>query len=65
MPDLFPDRSVSERDKIRCLERELRLRENVYPRQIARNAMTQAAADHEIACMTAILADYTRVKDTE
>jgi hypothetical protein len=41
-----------------CAERELKMRERVYPRWIADRRMTQAKADEEIALMRAIMADY-------
>lgn len=41
-----------------CLERELRMRRRVYPRWVKAGRLTQAQAEHEIAVMEAILADY-------
>lgn len=42
-----------------CLKRELHMRARVYPHRVADRRMTQDEADHEIAVMQAILADYT------
>lgn len=36
-------------------KRELTMRQRVYPRRVADGKMTQKAADHEIACMAAIV----------
>jgi hypothetical protein len=52
--DLFPE-TASLADQIRCAERELRKRRQVYPRFVADQRMTQAQAEHEIATMAAIL----------
>jgi len=40
--------------RLKCVEREIALRANVYPGQVARKKMRQAEADYEIACMEAI-----------
>lgn len=42
-------------DQLAAARRELGMRRRVYPRQVASGRMTQAAADHEIACMQAIV----------
>ena len=42
--------------QIACIERELRMRRNVYPRWIENRRLTQARADAEIATMEAVLA---------
>lgn len=39
-----------------CCRRELALRRNVYPRQIAAGRLTQAKAEREIELMTAVVA---------
>lgn len=41
--------------QIACVEREIRLRERVYPNWIAHGRMTKAKADSEIATMRAVL----------
>ena len=43
-------------EMIACIEREIRMRERVYPRWIATGKMTQAKADAEIVTMKAVLA---------
>ena len=53
--------TMTEMDKLRCVERELRMRKKVYPRRVADKHMTQKTADHEIACMEAIVRDYDRI----
>lgn len=42
-------------DQIASARRELSMRRRVYPSWIERKRMTQAQADHEIACMEAII----------
>jgi hypothetical protein len=51
-------------EKLRSIERELRLRQRVYPRLIARGEMSEANAQREIAVLEAIAADYRRHRDT-
>lgn len=45
-------------EKRAAIERELKFRRRVYARWVSDGKMTQAKADHEIAVMEAILADY-------
>lgn len=42
-------------DQIAAVQRELKMRHRVYPGLVQRGTMTQAKADHEIACMQAVL----------
>ncbi len=54
------------RDKLECVERELRFRRVVFVRRVDRKVMSQEQMDHEIGCMEAIAADYReRVKIAE
>lgn len=53
MADLLP---ISLSDQIACIERELRMREHVYPRRVAAKRMIQATADRELEWMRAVLA---------
>lgn len=53
---LFPP---SLDDMVRCVEREIRFRERVYPRFIEQRKLSQQNADREIATMRAIL-DHLR-----
>jgi hypothetical protein len=55
MPQLF---EINDQDKHACVLREIRLRIRVYPRLVARQKMTQEAADREIALMEEIARDY-------
>lgn len=49
---------VSKADKIRCLKREIAMRERAYPRWVLNGKMEQKQADREIAVMKAVLHDY-------
>ena len=51
-----PAKPVPLAAQIRCLERELRLRERVYPRWILAGRLKQQVADAELAAMAAALA---------
>jgi hypothetical protein len=57
-PDLFAsdDPSVSLAAQIQCVEREIRMRGEVYPRRVAAGRMSQKTADREIMLMQAVLA---------
>ena len=44
--------------KLKCIERELRLRRRVYPRWVAEGRMKIRDAEHEIKTMEAIADDY-------
>jgi len=58
--ELFPDQpiSVSDRDKLDCIEREIRYRERVYARRWRAGQMTLTQARRELAIMRAIAAEY-------
>lgn len=56
MPDLFP---VTLDDQIACVEREIRMRERVYPHQVNLGRMNQEYADRELARMRAVLSTLT------
>jgi hypothetical protein len=49
MPDLFPE--VPLEQQIACVEREIKMRERVYPNFVANKRMTQDRADYEIRAM--------------
>lgn len=53
MPELF---GVSLVEQIACVEREIKLRERVYPRRIAARQMSKDLADRELERMRAVLA---------
>lgn len=44
-------------DLIACAERELKMRRRVYPKWVAIRRMKQEEADHELAAMSAIIAN--------
>lgn len=48
--------------QITCVEREIGMRQRVYPRWIEAKRMTQKKADQEIADMQAVLATLQQVK---
>jgi hypothetical protein len=48
-------------EQIASAKRELALRRNVYPGWVAKERMKQETADHEIACMEAIVATLEAV----
>jgi hypothetical protein len=52
------DRPYSARAKLHCIERELKFRNQVYPRRVNEGKMTQMQADREIFLMEEIAADY-------
>lgn len=41
--------------QIACVEREIRMRERVYPNRVAGGTMTQGKADREMEQMNAVL----------
>jgi hypothetical protein len=55
MPDLFP---ITKSDKLACIEREIKMRETVYPRWVTESRMSQTKADRELEVMRAIAEDY-------
>jgi hypothetical protein len=64
MPGLFGDLPVvvSLRDQVACVEREIALRERLYPRWVSDGRMTPGKADSEIAGMRAVLETLRSVK---
>lgn len=48
-------------DKLKCAERELAMRRNVYPKWVASGKMTKDKTDREIAVMAAIVDDYVKM----
>lgn len=49
---------ITTEDLLACVRRELTVRRNVYPSWVLKRKMSAGTAAHEIACMTAIVADY-------
>jgi hypothetical protein len=60
MNDLFPP-TLDE--QIACVDREIKLRQRVYPRRIADRRMTQALAARQIALMEAVADSLRWMKD--
>lgn len=52
-------------DVVQCLERELKLRQRLYPGRVAHRRMTKKAADREIAIMAQLLADHQALLERE
>lgn len=62
--DLFGGPTVADvtlEQQIECIERELRMREQVYPRRIEAGRMTRDQADRELLCMRAVLDTLRRL----
>ena len=56
---------VSLADQVRCVERELQLRERLYPDFVARRRMKPADAKRELARMRAVLVTLRRLAADE
>jgi hypothetical protein len=52
-------------DKLKCVQRELKMRQQVYGRRCARGEMDPAWATREIALMEEIVADYKTQAEKE
>ena len=50
--------TITHRQKREAVLREIKMRKRVYPSQVRQERMTQEEADHQIAVMEAISADY-------
>ena len=50
--------TFTHRQKREAVLREIKMRKRVYPNQVRQERMTQEEADHQIAVMEAIAADY-------
>jgi hypothetical protein len=53
--------TITEADKLRCVERELRLRRRNFPIWVKTGRMQQVQADREIELMAAIVEDYRKL----
>lgn len=53
------------RQKREAAERELKMRQRVYPRWIEAGRLTSEKAAHEIAVMEEIVADYRKLEQGE
>lgn len=47
--------AVSIDEQIKCVEREIRMRQTVYPRLVARGRMTEQKRAYEIEAMKSVL----------
>jgi hypothetical protein len=56
---------IDARTKLKCAERELRMRRKVYPRWVAENQLSQEVADRQIAVMAAIVEDYRKLAEQD
>jgi len=54
--------TVTLQDQLRAAQRELAMRRNVYPNQVASRRMSQDKANHEIACMEAIVESIDKLR---
>jgi hypothetical protein len=52
-------------DKLACVQRELKMREYVYPRRIEAGKMTAGKAEFELRLMRAIVEDYRIIVERE
>lgn len=58
MEDLLGKRTFTKREKFEAIEREIKMRVQVYARRVAEGKMKGATMEREIAVMEAILEDY-------
>ena len=49
---------ITASDKLTCVEREVKMRRQVYQRRVTNGVMRQETADREIEIMEAIAEDY-------
>lgn len=52
---MIDNRKINIDEMIKCVEREIGLRQRVYPKWVAMKKMSQEKADLEIRTMTAVL----------
>lgn len=52
-------------EKIACVRREVEMRRRVYPNWVRSGRISQAHADHQIACMESVLADLEASRPEE
>ena len=57
--------NITKADKLACVERELKYRNRVYERLVARGKMSEPQRQHEIRVMEAIRDDYRDLVETE
>jgi hypothetical protein len=59
MVDLFGPAPVTVQDMLGCSQRELDMRERVYPNMVRAGRMTQAESDLELKIQRAIVEHFT------
>lgn len=59
------DEPISIEQQIAAVQREIRMRERVYPRRVSDRKMTQQLADRELAAMRAVLATLEALPKTQ
>lgn len=52
---MIDNRKINIDEMIKCIEREIGMRQKVYPKWVAMKKMSQEKADLEIRTMTAVL----------
>lgn len=52
-------------EQVRCIERELSMREHLYPRWVAEQKMSTRKMDTELATMKAVLETLKRLQAAE
>jgi len=52
-------------DQIRCVSRELRMRQNCYPKWVSQGRMEQVTADWEIDAMKHVLKTLNELADKD
>lgn len=52
---MIDNRKINIDEMIKCVEREIGMRQRVYPKWVAMKKMSQEKADLEIRTMTAVL----------
>lgn len=57
--------TFSLRQQIEEVEREIRLRKEVFPRMVSKGKMKQSAADYHLARMTAVLTTLLTLQQKE
>lgn len=56
---------ITNAAKLACVQRELKMRERVYPRWHQEGKMSAGKMEHELECMRAIIADYEELAKKE
>lgn len=62
---LFDDDPVTLDEQIRCVEREIVMREHVYPRLVAQGKMTKTKSTYEMGAIKAVLQTLLNLKGEE